>query len=161
MIFLKEYQVLMWTFNDQRLHCRDAERVLGIGRKINKRGSQNLLGRFLDIGEFMTPVPLRKVRFEPVPVRVPGMIERNGILRPVGRPDPTRATTEQPVVAGTRPSSPITATPAQAAGKSAAAPGSGALKGDRGSSSAPDGGDMLARLAAAGRARASQLGGRS
>lgn len=69
----------------------DAGRVLAIGRALNRRGSQNLLGRFLELGAFMTPVPLRPVRFAPPPVEIPGMIERGGVLRPADRPEPTLA----------------------------------------------------------------------
>lgn len=65
----------------------DADRVLALGKSINRHGgSQNSLGRFLELGEFFTPVPLRDLRYEPLPVEVEGWTSDGGILRPTRVP---------------------------------------------------------------------------
>jgi putative transposase len=130
----------------------DAQRVLALGKRLNKRGSQNALGRFLDLGQFITPVPLRQVRFRDPPVALPGLVERGGIIRPAARPDPTpaqaiySATNSGGVVAPT-PISPIAAStlvaPQGSSGAEGGAPGETT--------------DIFARLAAGAKARAREL----
>lgn len=137
----------------------DAERVLSIGRRINKRGSQNLLGRFLDLGQFMTPVPLRQVRFQPLPVTVPGMVERNGVLRPACRPEPTPAS-HAPRSPAAEASAAQAPSPVPAFGEAWPPGGPDAGGGPGRAPAVPDAGDLFARLGAAARARAGQLGAR-
>jgi putative transposase len=126
----------------------DAQRVLALGKRLNRRGSQNILGRFLDPGEFMTPVPLRQVRFRKPPVSLPGLVERGGILRPADKPEPSPAklgpsTTDAaaPIVSISPPFGGSAADPGRKAGQDAANEPS----------------DVFSRLAVAARARAREL----
>jgi putative transposase len=129
----------------------DAHRVLALGRRLHRRGSQNVLGRFLDLGQFMTPVPLRQVRFRDPPVELPGLVERNGIIRPAGRPDPTPAAPGGlPVPAA----QPILDTGTSAGADNVQAGVKDAAGAER---KADAGQDMFARLAAGARARAREL----
>ena len=123
----------------------DAERVLAIGKRINRHGSsQNALGKFREQGDFITPVPLRDLRFEQPPVEIEGWIESGGILRP-----------QQPTIACPGGSSGQTRSPASVptfSPEPSTSPQVPAQADDADSS------DLLTRLTAAGRARARQLG---
>lgn len=125
----------------------DAERVLAIGRSMNRRGSQNLLGRFLDLGRFMTPIPQRPVRFASPPVEIPGMVERNGVLRPAGRPDPTAGAPAGGAAIVVETAAGASLGIGEASGEAVGQPGDGGGPGG-----------MFARLAAGARTRSLQIG---
>lgn len=60
----------------------DADRILSIGRSINKLGSQNILGRYRDVGQFLTPIPFAPIVYKAPPKEFPGWTENGGVLRP-------------------------------------------------------------------------------
>ncbi|RYG86739.1 MAG: hypothetical protein EON59_09265, partial [Alphaproteobacteria bacterium] len=75
------------TYDDlerAKQHCeQDRDRVQAVGRKMLTRGVQNVLGRYLDIGAFMTPVNLAPVAPIALPAQIPGWMVDNGVYRPV------------------------------------------------------------------------------
>jgi len=64
----------------------DLERVAGVGRRMRDAGVQLRFARYLELGDFLTPVSLAPARVLTKPSVVRGWLNRNGILVPEAQP---------------------------------------------------------------------------
>lgn len=93
----------------------DRERVQALGRKLLKVGVQTGLGRYLDLGEPLTPINWAPIKPFVEPVEVPGYTNDNGIYRPTIAPG-SLFVPAQPTIDVGRGSSSTTAPAKRAAG---------------------------------------------